>query len=387
MSNNKKKILAFTGIRSDYDLLSSLYFKLNQDPTIDFRLIVAGAHLSETYGRSIREIEKDQLPILAAIETLLDSNSHSSRIKSAAILIQDCLHSVVQFSPDVILYAGDREDTIVGGLIGSYLGIPTVHFFGGDHASDGHVDHPIRHATSKLSSIHFVAHTTHRDRLIKIGEAPNRIFLIGSPAIDKFKNEITMTRKELLTNLDRHHWEKYALVIFHPHPNEAELAGQQFEQILCTLKRLGLKAFVGAPNSDAGNRSILEVIRHYNQDPSFCFYKNLDRTLFVNLMRNAEVLIGNSSAGLYEAPAIGLPVVNVGLRQKGRLASENVIFVESEEDSIQTGITAALDPSFKKKIQLMESPYGDGNSSEKAYQLLKSIEFSQFKLKTEDPLF
>ncbi|MDZ5035427.1 UDP-N-acetylglucosamine 2-epimerase, partial [Clostridium perfringens] len=126
-------------------------------------------HLSDSYGYTVDNIEKDGIPIIAKIETLIDSSSKSARVKSLSILLQDCIHSVTMYNPDLIIYAGDREDVIVAGIIGSYLRIPTVHFFGGDHASDGNVDNSIRHATSKLSSLHFVSNNKAKSRLIKMG--------------------------------------------------------------------------------------------------------------------------------------------------------------------------------------------------------------------------
>ncbi|EAW7552257.1 UDP-N-acetylglucosamine 2-epimerase (hydrolyzing), partial [Campylobacter coli] len=168
------RILAFSSIRSDYDLLSPLYKLLNSDLKIDFRILVSGAHLSPYFGYTVKEIEKDGFKILAKIETLLASDSKISRVKSAGILLQNSLEMIQNFNPDLMLYAGDREDVIVYGMIGGYLGIPSIHFYGGDHVQDSHIDNPVRHATSKLSSIHFVSCEEHKRRLIGMGENKER---------------------------------------------------------------------------------------------------------------------------------------------------------------------------------------------------------------------
>ena len=178
-----KKIIAFTAIRSEYDLLSSLYKLLNADENIDLKLIVSGAHLSKTYGYSVKDIEADGFDILAKIETLIDSDTKASRIKSAAILFQSCIDIIANYNPDLIIFAGDREEVIVASLVGGYLEIPTVHFFGGDHVEDSHIDNPVRHATSKLSSAHFVSTLEHKKRLIAMGEKEERIFDIDSYVI------------------------------------------------------------------------------------------------------------------------------------------------------------------------------------------------------------
>ncbi len=384
--STEKRVLAFTGIRSDYDLMSGLYKKIHQSSDMELGLIVSGAHLSDTYGKTVRFIEQDGLPIISQIECLLDSNSTTGRLQSAAILMQACIHDVVRFRPDVILYPGDREETIIGALIGSYLEIPTIHFFGGDHASDGNVDNAVRHAVSKLSSVHFVTHEIHKQRLIKMGELPSRIFVVGNPALDAFTQTPYLSGREVVERMERPDWDEYALVIYHPILGQQEYAGIYFEDLLNALKQCGKKAFVSYPNIDAGNKLILRVIQQYQTDPAFCFYKNVDRNLFVNLMRNAQFMIGNSSAGIAEAPSIPLAVINVGERQRGRLAAENVLFVNEGVLNIMTGIETICSIEFQSKLKHVKSIYGQGNSIDSAYRLIQDLDLSAYQQKKEDPL-
>lgn len=381
-----RRIIAFSGIRSDYDLLSDLYKKINQDLNMEFAIIISGAHLSTSYGYTVQYIERDQLPILARIDSLLDSNSPSSRLKSSAILLQSCLHIVEAYDPDIIIYPGDREDAMVGALIGAYLGIPTIHFFGGDHASDGNVDNPVRHAISKLSSLHFVIHKSHKERLLKMGEPENRIFVIGNPALDKFISIPRIEKKVLLKQLGRSNWSNYALMIYHPILEHEDKAGAYFEEILVALKKQNINTFVSYPNIDAGSKKIITVIEKYKHDDNFFFYKNLERNIFINLMKQSLFMIGNSSAGLLEAPIIPLGVINVGIRQKGRLAAENVIFVEQDLDNIIKGIITVLSKKFQERLKTIISPYGHGDSIEKAFKLIKTLNFSHYKYKREDPI-
>lgn len=381
-----KKVLAFTSIRSDYDLLSELYKKIHYSKHMELALIVSGAHLSKTYGYTINQIKEDKLPIIAEIETLIDSDSNSSRIKTASLLMQNCLHDIEKFKPDVILFAGDREDAIVAALVGAYLKIPTIHFFGGDHAMDGNVDNPIRHACSKLASLHFVIHEEHKKRLVEIGENPKRIFVIGSPALDKFKLEPYINKHELLQMFPVNDWEEYALVIFHPILGEENLSGKYINQILSSLKENKINAFVSYPNTDSGNQQIIDVIQKYKDDPSFYFYKNLNRNLFINLMKNAIFMIGNSSSGLLEAPILPLGVINVGNRQKGRKAAKNVIFVNQDKNEIQKAIDYVTSEQFQKSLKDVQSIYGDGDSVQHIYELLLKLNFSEYLYKKEDPL-
>lgn len=380
-----KKILAFTGIRSDYDLMSMLYKNLNKQSDIEIKLIVSGAHLSDTYGYTYKNIEADNIPILCKIENLIDSNSKASRLKSLSILLQNCIHNIVDYSPDLIIYAGDREEVIVGGLVGAYLRIPTIHFFGGDHASDGNVDNLIRHATSKLSSIHFVSSEDSKNRLIKLGEASNRIFNVGSPAIDNFMETPIISKNEVLKELGKEDWDNYAVVIFHPILGEEDNAGIYFEQILKALIKKNIYAFISYPNVDSGNRKIISIIESYSENNNFKFYKNLPRILFVNMLRYSSFLIGNSSSGLAEAPVLKLGAINVGLRQKGRLSSGNVIFVEQEINEIMNGIDKVLSKDFKDSLSKVKSLYGDGKSVDKIVQLIKTIDFDKYVKKCEDP--
>ncbi len=381
-----KKVLGFTGIRSDYDLLSLLYKKLNESSDFEIKLIVSGAHLSETYGYTLDNIIQDRIPVIAKIENLIDSNSRSSRIKSLSILLQDCIHTIVEYKPDIIIYAGDREEVVVGGLIGTYLRIPTIHFFGGDHALDGNIDNPIRHAVSKLSSLHFVSNQESKKRLIKSGEHERRIFNVGSPALDKFVSTKYISKKDVLNRLDRPCWDNYAVMIYHPFAGEENESGKHFEEILIALEKKSIKTFMSYPNVDAGNKEIIKIIDKYSIKDNFKFYKNLSRELFVNLLRNCMFMIGNSSAGLYEAPLLKLGAINVGNRQKGRLCAANVIFVEQGVNNIIKGIEKVMTREFQISLSKVECPYGDGDSIDKIINLMRSLDFESYISKSEDPL-
>jgi GDP/UDP-N,N'-diacetylbacillosamine 2-epimerase (hydrolysing) len=380
------KIVAFTGIRSDYSLMSDVYKEINKNPFFEIGLIVSGAHLSQTYGYTVSEIEKDGLNIVEKIESLIDSNSRASRLKSMSILLQNCISSVERFNPDLIIYAGDREDVMVGSLVGAYLGIPSIHFFGGDHAEDGHLDNPVRHATSKLASLHFVIHEEHKKRLLSLGEPENRIRVVGNPALDKFLNTKPMLLEDVTKVMNRPSWKNYALTIYHPMPGQETRAGEDFEEILLSLKQKGIKSFVSFPNVDAGNKSIIQKIEKFQDDRDFCFYKNLNRDLFINVMRNASFMIGNSSAGLLEAPFIPLGAINVGLRQSGRKSDGNVVFVENGINNISKAIDIVQSGEFQEGLKHVTSSFGDGTTVSKVINIMKEINFKKFVYKFEDPL-
>jgi UDP-hydrolysing UDP-N-acetyl-D-glucosamine 2-epimerase len=382
-----KRILAFTAIRSEYDLMSNVYKLLRNDKEIDFRLIVSGAHLSQDYGYSIEDIKKDGFDILYQVETLIDSSSQTTRLKSGSILLLNVIDVIAKYNPDLIIFAGDREEVIVGALVGGYLEIPTMHFFGGDHAKDFHIDNPIRHATSKLSTIHMVSTGEHERRLLKMGELPERIYNIGSVALDKFIKEKPVSNVELRKFFNvKEIFKNFALVIFHPIPMEKKYSGKYFENIIVCLKKEGIKAFVSYPNIDPGNKEIITIIEKYKADKNFCFYKTLPREIFITIYKNAEFIIGNSSSGILESASIPIPAINVGIRQKERKPNLNVVFSSVDKIEIIKAIKKVQTKSFKEMLKNVKNLYGDGNSSQRAYELIKNSNFEKLLYKNEDIL-
>lgn len=382
-----KKLVAFTGIRSEYDLLSNFYKKVLSIDDFELKLIVGGAHLSKQMGYTVQEIINDGIPILAKVESLLNSDSFSSRAKTMSILMQSSIDLIANYNPDLIIVVGDREEVLVGATIGAYLKIPVAHFFGGDHTSGGHVDNPIRHATSKIANIHFVSNPISEQRLLSIGEEKNSIFNIGSPSLDKFKYTAYLDIDEIFERLNiSNEITEYALLIFHPEAGGEEKSGIYLNYILEVLKEKNIFTFVGHPNSDTGHSEITKIIEMYKSDSNFYIYNNLSRDLFVNVFRNCSFLIGNSSMGIYEAPFLKKPVINIGKRQMGRFSAENVQFIEANKESINQAILKLNDEKYLEKVNKVESIYGDGNSSERAINILKELDFQKFVYKTFDPL-
>jgi UDP-N-acetylglucosamine 2-epimerase (non-hydrolysing)/GDP/UDP-N,N'-diacetylbacillosamine 2-epimerase (hydrolysing) len=379
-----KRLLGITGIRSDYDLLSGLYRRLAADATIDFRLLVGGAHMSKTYGYSVDLIREDGIPILATVESLIDADSASARLKSASIMLQFSVDMVSQWKPHLMIYAGDREEVWIGGVLGNYLDIPTVHFYGGDHTRSWHIDNPARHAASKLSTFHVVSTEEHRRRLIAMGEPDSRIAVLGSLALDNFAETVAESDPQP-PGLPRPLGD-YALVLFHPDPSECDIAGKICKDILLELKAAGLGACIGYPNTDAANRDIIEVYEEFRNEPRFYLYRNLRRREFISLYKRARFIIGNSSSGIVEAASVPIPAVNVGMRQTGRTAGRNVLFVDPDRESIRRGIAAAQEPEFRHSILGMTNPYGDGLSCARAYNLIVNTDFTALGKKVEDPL-
>jgi UDP-hydrolysing UDP-N-acetyl-D-glucosamine 2-epimerase len=382
-----KKILAFTSIRSDYDLMTPLYKLLKNDNDIDFKIIVSGAHLSHGFGYSVEQIRKDNFDILLEIETLLNSDTALSRVKSASLLLQNSLESIAKFSPDLMIYAGDREDVLMYSMIGGYLGIPTIHFFAGDHVEDGYIDNPIRHATSKLSTSHFVTLEEHKKRLVRMGEDSKRVYVTGNISLDKFVSFEPISKEELSKYFKLNYkLEEFSLMIFHPITDEKDNSDIYFRNILSNLESKNIKTFVSYPNVDPGSTKILKIIEEYSNNKNFIFYKNLDRNIFMSIYKHSKFIIGNSSSGICESASLKIPAINVGLRQTGRYADKNVVFCGTGYEEIDNSINLVLSDDFQDMLTSIENSYGDGKSAMKAFNLIKTIDFKSMIAKVEDPL-
>jgi UDP-hydrolysing UDP-N-acetyl-D-glucosamine 2-epimerase len=367
--------------------MSPLYELLHNDKDIDFKLIVSGAHLSHSFGYSVGQIKKDGFDILLEIETLLSSDTRLSRVKSASLLLQNSLETIAKFSPDLMIYAGDREDVLIYAMIGGYLEIPTIHFFSGDHVEDGYIDNPVRHATSKLSTVHFTTLYEHKKRLVRMGEDPKRVFVTGNLSLDKFVSFNPMSKKELSIHFGLNkELEEFGLMIFHPITEEIEKAGKYFENILKNLEQRRIKTFVSYPNVDPGNSKLIKIIERYTKNDNFIFYKSLERNVFMSVYKHSRFIIGNSSSGVCESATLKIPAINVGLRQTGRYADKNVIFCGTSFKEIDEAIGLSISRDFQFQLKSVVNSYGDGKSAIKAYNIIKTNDFKNIIAKVEDPL-
>ena len=380
----KKKVIAVTAARSEYDLMSSVFSLLNNNANFEFSLIVAGPHLSSTFGLSVDEIKKDGFHICDYCFNLVDSDEKIARAMAIGNQIPLLAQTFYREQPDIVIVAGDREDVLSVCITAAYMAIPVAHFFGGDIAKDGNIDNAARYASSKFANIHFVTLPEHKQTLLKLGEDEWRVHVVGNPGLDRFKSVKPLGRIELFDRLNMPELDKYGLVI--KHSIISEVNSQEIDMLITmeALLESGLKWFINSPNSDSGSAGIRKVITKYcvAYPDKFFSFKNLDRTSYVNLLRNASVLVGNSSSGLLEAPSLGLPVVNIGQRQRGRTHGDNVLFVDNKKDDILSAIERCLnDQTFLNSVKKCENPYGSGNSSELILEILENLDI------TEDLIF
>ncbi len=372
----KRRVLFTTGIRSEYDLLYPVIEAVDKHPLTEAGVIVTGAHLSSLYGHTVEHVEQDEFNIVARIESLLNSDSAAGRVKSAAIQLAGLVDVFSQLRPDIVVAMADREEALTVATAGAYMRIAVAHIGGGDTAEDGNIDNAVRHAATKLSHLHLVTTPASAERVIRLGEDPWRVHVVGASGLDRLLTTPLLSREELSAHLGFGLGQgPFVLVIQHSLLPEMTEAGQQMRTTLEAITGLGLPALVSFPNTDAGSHEIIAVIQEFAaRFPSIHAYKNLPRAAFVNLMRQAAVLVGNSSCGIIEAPLLKLPVVNVGSRQVGREHAENVIFCPHDVQQIQQAIRKALgDPVFREQVRNCQNPYGDGHTGTRIASILAQV--------------
>tara|TARA_B100001059_G_C17776541_1_gene551616 strand:+ start:319 stop:1485 length:1167 start_codon:yes stop_codon:yes gene_type:complete len=375
MYNKKKLIIGITGIRSEYDIMSSVYEEINKRESLDLKLIVTGAHLSKKYGETINEIKKDGYEIISIINSLQEENNLGSRVVGLGIQLQKIAIDLNNLQPDFLIVLGDREESMTAGLLAAYMNIPLIHIGGGDRVI-GNVDDQVRHAVTKLAHIHCVTNEESKKRVLRLGEQPFRVFNFGNPGLDRIVKTPNVQLNEIqeLENFINYENEPYILLIQHAISSETEKSKLQMKITLEAVKEMKIKTIVIYPNSDIGSEKIIDVIKEYDKIDFIKSIKNIPRLNFVNILRNTSCLLGNSSCGILEAPLLKIPVINIGNRQKGRLHSENVKFVDHNKQQIKDALSQAVyDKDYIRDIQSCTNPYGDGNSSEKIVNLIDSL--------------
>lgn len=387
----KKRILAITGIRSEYDILFPVLNALQKDDSFELGIVVSSAHLSEFHGHTINQIEKDGFDILDKIDCLFNTNRNIQRSKGVGILTLSLSQTIERYHPDFILVVGDREESIAAAIVGNYSNTLVGHIGGGDPVY-GNSDDPIRMAVSKLSHLHFTTSQQYAKNLKGMGEEHFRIFFTGNPALYNIKKTPTISLKKISSHI-KFEIEKNKYIIFLKHPLSSQLHNI-VDQIEISLEAITdfakinkIKIVAIRPNTDPGAYEIIKVIDRYSNNSVIKFYSTLPRNIFINLARNACALVGNSSMGILEAPTYKLPVVNIGDRQKGRLNAGNVKFVGYEKKQIMNALNeACFDLDYKKKIESIKSPYENGESHLKIKQILKDINLNDPKWATKQKL-
>jgi len=375
----KHKICVVTGTRADYGLLRPLMNEIKKDQELQLQIIATGMHLSPEFGLTYREIEEDAFTIDKKIEMLLSSDTPVGITKSIGLAIIGFADALHQLQPDLLILLGDRYEILAAAQAALIAKIPIAHIAGGD-TTEGAFDESIRHSITKMSHIHFVTNEKAFQRVKQLGENPRFIYNVGSTAIDSIINIVPMDRSELEKALQFKFLQKNLLITFHPVTLECQASGRQFNELLKALHDLGseIGLIFTKPNADPEGREIIRLIDDFVSSHSNAVtYTSLGQKLYFSLIKYVDAVVGNSSSGIYEVPSFKKPTVNIGDRQKGRLMASSVINCAPEKSEIEKAIREA----FVKDCSDTVNPYGDGNSSAKIIQIIKSIDDCKSLLK------
>ena len=372
-----RKIAVVTGTRAEYGILHPVLKVIEARSELELSLVVTGMHLSHEFGYTAREIEADGFRIVSKVDMLLSSDSPESMAKTVGLGIFSMAQTWGQLRPDIIVVFGDRVEALAAAIAGAYMNIPLAHIHGGDAAAGSNIDDSNRYAITKFAHIHFPATRGHAERIIRLGENPWRVHITGSPALDVILNEPLLSGRELARKFALDLSKPLILLIQHSVTTQVDEAPEQMRETLAAILETGYPTVLTYPNSDAGGRKMIEVIREYEQYPLIKAFKSLPRRDYLSLMRVARVIVGNSSSGIIEAPSFGIPVVNIGIRQMGRERGRNVIDVGHDKKEIIEAMEKATDDKvFLNEARECENPYGDGKAGERIGDILSKIELT-----------
>ncbi len=357
------RICVVTGSRSEYGLLLPILHAVQNSPACELKLIVAGMHLSHEFGNTYGLIEQDGFQIDARVDMTLSGDTHAAMAKGIGIGIYGMAQALETLDPGVVLLLGDRTEAFAAAVAGAGLNKVVAHIHGGE-VTRGGLDESLRHAITKLAHIHFVATEASRERVLRLGERPEHVFVTGAPGLDSALEACLYGREELLQRLSIPSVRPLVLLVQHAVSTAAESSAEEMLETLAALAELGHQTVAIFPNCDAGGRRALDRLRATDSAGWLHRFTSLDHKTYLSLLAASDVLVGNSSSGIIEAPALHVPVVNIGPRQQGRERSRAVLDVPYDRSAIKSAISHALeDEDFRERVRQSGSVYGDGQAS------------------------
>ncbi|WP_423607182.1 UDP-N-acetylglucosamine 2-epimerase [Sphingomonas sp. MS122] len=360
-----RRICVVTGTRAEYGLMRGLIAGIRDDDAFELQLAVTGMHLSPEFGLTWREIEADGFPIDERVEILLSSDTPVGVSKAMGLGLIGFADAFARLKPDLVVVLGDRFEILAAASAALVAGIPIAHIHGGE-TTEGAFDEAIRHSVTKMSHLHFTAAAPYRDRVIQLGEAPERVFLVGGLGIDAIKGLKLLDRAELEGQLDLEFGARNLMVTFHPPTLEPGEAAAQMQALLDALDSLGPETHLlfTMPNADTGGRELAAMVdRFVAARPHARVFTSLGQLRYLSCMRLMDGVVGNSSSGLIETPSFGIGTVNIGDRQAGRLKAASVIDCAPQQDAIEAALERLFSDDFRKGLAGVENPYGTGGAT------------------------
>ncbi|MGB6198760.1 MAG: UDP-N-acetylglucosamine 2-epimerase [Candidatus Acidiferrales bacterium] len=368
----KRTIAVVTSSRADY---SHLYWPLKDlaaSDSVDLKIVALGPHLSPEFGNTFREIENDGFTIDARVECLLSSDSDVGMAKTIGVATLGLADLFGRMRPDLLLVIADRYEMLAPASVALALRIPIAHIEGGE-ISEGAIDDAVRNALTKMSHIHFTSTETARRRVIDMDEEEWRVHRAGAPSLDHLRRRTLLTREQVELKLRTDLSHPPILVAYHPVTLDRDTL-QEADALFAALQEIPEQLLFCYPNADAGSRALIERTKSFLSSPGRgAIFTNLDAVTYWSLLREASMLVGNSSSGIMEAASFALPTVNVGIRQQGRERAINVLDAAADKSSILQTVAIARSSQFRQSLAGMINPYGDGHASEKIVGILTSV--------------
>jgi len=365
-----RTIAIVTERRADYSRYKPILELIRKDPELDYNLIVTGISLLREHGNDIDVIKRDGFVIEATIPMFREDppDTGTEMVRALGRILSPLADLFEKLRPDLILSGFDIGANFAATIAGAHMNIPVAHIQGGELT--GSIDESLRHAMSKFAHLHFPATETSGQRLVRMGEDPQHIFVVGCPSLDVVLSTPILPKGQVMTEYGLDGSRPYVVILQHPVTTEVEQAGRQMAETLAGVQALNLQAVLIYPNNDAGAQQIIRQI----EQSSIKVVRSLPSDRFVNLMRYAAALVGNSSSGIHETASLAVPTVNIGTRQQGRERGQNVLDVRNDREEIRQALVTALDDeAFKARVAQRINPYGDGHAAERIVRILKTV--------------
>lgn len=366
-----------TTSRADWGIYRPLLKAIQSHEDLALHLIVSGMHLSPEHGSTVRQIEEEGFPIGDRVESLLSSDTAEGVSASMGLAVMGYARSLAKQRPDILVVLGDRFEMFAAACAAAPFRLPIAHIHGGE-LTLGALDDMFRHAMTKLSHLHLVTTEEYGKRAIQMGEEPWRVTVCGALSLDNMADIPLMDKAELESELDLDLTQPPLLVTYHPETLSEVSPADQVKEVLAALDQLRHPVVFTMPNADAGGREIAELIKAFSSErPWASIRDNLGSQRYFSLMKQSAAMVGNSSSGIIEAASFGLPVVNIGGRQKGRVKAANIIKVDLDREKITHGIMQALEPGFAEPLANLPNPYFKGGAARLAVDVLAKTELGQ----------
>ena len=369
-----RKICVVTGSRAEYGLLSGLMRAIQEDKELQLQVIATNMHLSPEFGLTYREIEKDGFRIDKKVQMLLSSDTPNATTKSVGLATIGFADAYEDLQPDLLVVLGDRFEILAAVSAALFFKIPVAHLHGGE-ITEGAYDDCIRHAITKMSHLHFTSTEAYRQRVIQLGEQPDRVFYMGAIGVENIKRVPLMTKDELEESIQFKLGEKSLLVTYHPVTLEDHTAADQCQNLLQALDEFpDYQVIFTLPNSDTDGRVIIRLINEYvSLHSERCMaIPSLGLRRYLSALQYVSAVVGNSSSGIIEVPSFGIPTLDIGDRQKGRIAAESVWHCDVTRRTIVEGLLKVLSPSWVAMARNVRNPYDKEDTIASIHKIIRT---------------